>query len=122
MLRSICLCMVVSVTPAFAGELRFVGELGNSGGAGASHAVFDGDAAAGMGPVLDAQPTIWERGGATRLNRYALDGRQLASFEIPKGSGRIHDQMALAGDHLVMWLGKALYRLPVSAPSLNRLA
>ena len=59
-----------------AGELRFAGALGNST---ESAAVFDGKTTAGMGPVIDDEAAIWERSGSTRLNRYALDGRLLAS-------------------------------------------
>ena len=70
---------------AAAGELRFAGALGNST---ESAAAFAGKTAAGMGPVIDDESAIWERGGSTRLNRYALDGRLLASFDLPDSQNR----------------------------------
>ena len=77
--------LVTSFAALHADELRFAGALGNSDD---SQPVFAGKLAAGIGPVLDDQGTLWERGGSTRLNRYALDGRLLASFEIPEGDER----------------------------------
>ena len=66
--------LVTSFAALHADELRFAGALGNSDD---SQPVFAGKLAAGIGPVLDEEHTLWERGGATRLNRYALDGLQL---------------------------------------------
>ncbi len=109
------LVLLVAVSWADAGELRFAGVLGNSGGTSESLVTFSGKPVMGMGPVIDAQGALWERGGSTQLNRYALDGRLLAAFEIPESSDRDRDQLALAGGQLVMNLRKTLYRLPVSA-------
>lgn len=95
-----------------AAELRFAGTLGNSDD---SQAVFSGKIFAGIGPVLDAEGRLWERGGSMRLNRYALDGRLLASFEIPEGDERGSDQMTRVGDLLVLKLKKALHTLPLKA-------
>ena len=93
-----------------AAELRFAGTLGNSDD---SQPVFAGKLAAGIGPVLDDEGALWERGGSTRLNRYALDGRLLASFEIPGGDR--NDQLTRVGDLLVLKLGNAIYTLPIQA-------
>ena len=95
-----------------AAELRFAGTLGNSDD---SQAVFAGKLFSGIGPVFDNEGTLWERGGSTRLNRYALDGRLLASFEIPEGDERGSDQLTRVGDLLVLKLKKVLYTLPVNA-------
>lgn len=96
----------------FAAELRFAGTLGNSDD---SKPVFAAKLFSGIGPVLDDEGTLWERGGSTKLNRYALDGRLLASFEIPEGDERGSDQMTRVGDLLVLKLKKALYTLPLKA-------
>jgi hypothetical protein len=95
-----------------AAELRFAGSLANSDG---SQPVFAGRPAAGIGPVLDDEGTLWERGGSTRLNRYALDGRLLASFEIPEGDERGNDQLTRVNDLLVLKIKKTLYTLPIKA-------
>ena len=110
------LCLVLAMaSPVNAAELRLVGVLGNSGGDGDTLARFSGKPATGMGPVFDRQNTVWERGGSTQLNRYALDGRLLASFPLPDIHHRNRDQLTLVGDTLLLKLGKSLYRLPVSA-------
>ncbi len=106
------LCGLFFVSSLAAAELRFAGTLGNSDD---SQAVFAGKLFSGIGPVLDNEGTLWERGGSTRLNRYALDGRLLASFEIPEGDERGSDQMTRVGDLLVLKLKKALYTLPLNA-------
>ncbi|QEG02262.1 flagellar basal body rod modification protein [Stieleria maiorica] len=100
---------------AIAAELRFDGVLANSGGSDDSLVVFSDKPAAGMGPLLDTENTLWERGGSTRLNRYALDGRLLASYELPDANHQFRDQLTLAEEHLVLLLGKNLYRLPLDA-------
>jgi len=107
----IALCLLSTVW-LHAAELRFAGTLGNSDD---SQPVFAGKSFAGIGPILDDEGTLWERGGSTRLNRYALDGRLLASFEIPEGDERGSDQMTRVGDLLVLKLKQALYTLPLKA-------
>lgn len=104
--------LLTSLTALHAAELRFAGTLGNSDD---SQPVFAGKSVAGIGPVLDDEGTLWERGGSTRLNRYALDGRLLASFEIPESEDQNSDQLTLAGDLLVLKLKKVLYTLPITA-------
>ena len=106
------LLLLTFLTALDAAELRFAGTLGNSDDA---LTVFAGKLAAGIGPVLDDEGALWERGGSTRLNRYALDGRLLASFEIPEGDERGNDQLTRVGDLLVLKLKKALYTLPIKA-------
>lgn len=95
--------------------LQFEGVLGNSGGIGETLARFTEKPACGIGPVLDQANTIWERGGSAQLNRYALDGRLLASFELPDANHRFHDQLTLAEEQLLILLGKCVYRLSVNA-------
>jgi sugar lactone lactonase YvrE len=96
---------------AAAGELRFAGALGNST---ESVAAFAGKTAPGMGPVFDDESAIWERGGSTRLNRYALDGRLLASFDLPESQNR-DDQLTRVGNRLLLKLGRAIYTLALDA-------
>ncbi len=112
------LCGLFVVSSLAAAELHFAGTLGNSDD---SQAVFAGKTFSGIGPVFDDEGTLWERGGSTRLNRYALDGRLLASFEIPEGDERGSDQMTRMGDLLVLKLKKALYTLPLKAPPGTKL-
>lgn len=95
-------------------ELRFAGVLGNSGESGTSLARYSGKPAGGMGPVLDDTGTIWERGGSRQLNRYALDGRLLATFPLPESTDRT-DQMTRVGRQLLFEIRGALYALPLDA-------
>jgi len=97
-----------------AAELRFAGVLGNSGESGPSLATFGGKAASGIGPVLDDANTLWERGGSRQLNRYALDGRMLAAFELPESTAR-SDQLTRVGLQLLLAIRGALYSLPLNA-------
>lgn len=111
--RGILLAVVLAL-PAVAiraEELRYAGALGNSEG---DQAIFSGKTAPGMGPVIDPVSTIWERGGSNRLNRYALDGRLLASYEIPDSVDR-GDGLVMAGDRLLLKIGRALYSLAIDA-------
>lgn len=108
--------LAAAVGSASAAELRPAGVLGNSGGADATLVSFAGKEARGMGPVFDEARTLWERGGARQLNRYALDGRLLASFALPEG-GDLGDQLALADRLLVMRIGKAVHTLATDAPA-----
>ena len=98
-----------------ADQLTFAGVLGNSGGSDETLVTFSETPACGIGPVLDGAKTLWERGGAGRLNRYALDGRLLASFPLPPANHRFHDQLTLVDDQLLILLGKHVYRLPCGA-------
>ncbi|HCE46482.1 MAG TPA: hypothetical protein DET40_23300 [Lentisphaeria bacterium] len=93
------------------------GVLGNSGEQGASLVRFDGAGTSGMGIVCDRYGSLWDRGGAA-LNRYAVDGRLLASYKLPKtNADRNSDAVALAGDTLIIRMGGQLYSLPVDAPA-----
>ncbi|MEO8493776.1 MAG: FlgD immunoglobulin-like domain containing protein [Planctomycetota bacterium] len=114
-LRFLYLLLFITIgSAAHAAELRVAGILGNSGESGNSLVTFVGEPASGMGPVIDEAMTIWERGGTKQLNRYALDGRLLARFELPNESDR-SDQLTLAGDRLVLRIRNVVYTLPVHA-------
>jgi hypothetical protein len=93
------------------------GILGNSGEQGAALVRFPGGATSGMGIVCDRYGSLWDRGG-TALNRYAPDGRLLASYELPHMQvDRNADMIALVGDTLVLRLGGQLYSLSIDAPA-----
>jgi sugar lactone lactonase YvrE len=93
------------------------GILGNSGEQGAALVRFEGAAASGMGIVCDRYGSLWDRGGAA-LNRYAADGRLLASYKLPSvQADRNSDMIALLGDTLVLRLGGQLYSLSIDAPA-----
>lgn len=102
--------------PCFAGSLTCEGVLGNSGEQGAALVRFAAEPARGMGVAYDRFGSLWDRGGAGVLNRYALDGRLLATYRIAKESGD-SDQLALAGDTLVLLLRGALFTLGIASPA-----
>jgi hypothetical protein len=111
------LTLFISALSLAADSLRPVGSLGNSG-----EVRFAEKTARGMGPVIDAEGTIWERGGANQLNRYSPDGRMLASFEIPEGGGSgANDQLTLAGDLLLLNLSGRLLSFKLSNFVFNEL-
>jgi hypothetical protein len=98
-----------------AAEIVCEGVLGNSGEQGETLVQFgDVSQARGMGVVVDRFGSLWDRGGAGVLNRYAPDGRLLAQYGIPKTTGR-NDQLTLVGDTLVLLLGNQLHTLPIEA-------
>lgn len=102
---------------AMSGEIRCAGVLGNSGEQGASLVRFENGVTGGFGVVCDRYGSLWDRGG-TALNRYAVDGRLLASYRLPKvQADRNSDMIALSGDTLILRLGTQLYALPVDAPA-----
>ena len=74
--------------PSFAASLKCEGVLGNSGEQGAALVRFGTEPAKGMGVAYDRFGSLWDRGGAGVLNRYALDGRLLRTYRIRKGTGR----------------------------------
>ncbi len=98
-------------------ELRFAGILGNSGDYAENPVFFRGELVPGMGPVLDDAGALWERGGKEVLNRYALDGRLLGSYPLPKSSGRSDQLTKFGSQHLVMLVRDRLYLLDVDAES-----
>jgi hypothetical protein len=114
-------CLIAVVASLWAGavqavELQFAGVLGNSGDSGGSLVTFAEETACGMGLTLDDARTLWERAGYRQLNRYALDGRLMASYPLPESTDRA-DQMTRVGDVLLLKLRKALYTLPLNAPA-----
>ena len=91
------------------------GILGNSGEQGATLVRFQGAAASGMGIVCDRYGSLWDRAGAA-VNRYAADGRLLASYKLPNAPvDRNSDTIALLGDTIVVRLGGQLYALSIDA-------
>jgi hypothetical protein len=90
------------------------GVLGNSGEQGSALVSFAAPRVRGLGVAYDRFGSLWDRGGAGQLNRYAPDGRLLAQYPLPTDSGG-RDQITLVGDLLVLLLGNQLYTLPVDA-------
>ena len=118
--------LLASAAVASAQSLVCEGILGNSGQQGAALVRFGsvdetmkgaigGGTAAGMGVVHDRHGSLWDRGGRGTLNRYAPDGRLLAQYHIPASQDR-SDQLALAGDTLILQLGGRLHTLSIDAP------
>lgn len=101
-----------------ADALRFAGVLGNSGEQGATLVRFGEKPASGIGVIHDAHGSLWDRGGAGVLNRYALDGRLITTYTIaPTGARGERDKIIVLGDKALLKLGKKLYTLPLDAPS-----
>ena len=94
--------------------LTSAGVLGNSGEQRESLVRFADGQARGLGVVYDQFGTLWERGGQGRLNRYALDGRLLASYSIPNGDAPGDRQVMIAGGILLLINGN-LYRFSLDA-------
>ena len=108
--------LMAVVAPSFAASLTCEGVLGNSGEQGTALVRFAAEPAKGMGVAYDRFGSLWDRGGAGVLNRYALDGRLLGTYRIAKEAGD-SDQLALAGDTLVLLIRGALFTLPITAPA-----
>ena len=85
--RPMCAVLMTAWLAATATGLRAEhivcdGILGNSGEQGVAIIRFPGGATSGLGIVCDRYGSLWDRGG-TALNRYAPDGRLLASHKLP---------------------------------------
>lgn len=117
---SVLLASFLAARSAGAEQIVCAGVLGNSGEAGDTLVRFGpvGSHDSGLGVVYDRLGSLWDRAGKGTLNRYAPDGRLLAQYRIPDGGGGWQDQdaIALAGDTIVMKLGRRLYTLSVTAP------
>src|SRR5438128_12694 len=86
-LVAIGVALLASASSANAETLRCFGVLGNSGEQGSTLVRFGEKPAAGMGVVFDRWGSLWDRAGEGVLNRYAPDGRLLASYRVaPSGS------------------------------------
>ena len=117
---SVLLASVIWSVSAYAGTLTCDGVLGNSGEQGKTLVRFgDNRDCAGLGVVYDEYGTLWDRAGNATLNRYALDGRLIARYHLPPGSGNWNrqDQIALAGDLIVLQLQGQMYVLSVTSPA-----
>ena len=100
---------IACLSPLAAETLRCVGVLGNSGEQGDTLVRFAAKPASGMGVAYDPSGSLWDRAGDGRLNRYALDGRLVASYPLPAGGGsNDKDQIALSPSGLLMKIGKQL--------------
>src|SRR6187399_2364792 len=110
------LALLFSPLVASAAELSNVGILGNSGEQGSTLVRFGVPANFGTGVVYDRFGTLWSRGGSGVLNRYALDGRQLATYPLPVSPPPGNDDsIALLGDDLILLLDHHFYTLSINA-------
>lgn len=115
------LAILVSAAHAEPPRIRCEGVLGNSGEQGVTLARFatkrPQDQRDGLGVVCDRFGTLWDRAGPGQMNRYALDGRLLASVALPPTPPSNRDAVALVGDRLLILLKEDLWSLDVAAPS-----
>jgi len=112
----ISLLVLLACASAHAGSLTFSGVLGNSGEKGATLVKFGLAPANGLGVICDKYGTLWDRAGDGILNRYASDGRLVATYPIAS-SNLQGDSIALNGDQVILLLNRKLYALSVDAPS-----
>ncbi len=109
---------LVVCTRLYGADLKCVGVLGNSGEKGDTIIRFsekrDPQGRSGIGIALDEHHTIWSRAGQDRVNRYALDGRFLASYSIPPQSDHA-DMLSGVGRNVILRLRSKLYRFSIDA-------
>lgn len=116
-MKRLPLLLIACTLSAHSQTLRFSGVLGNSGEQGTTLVRFTGDPAPGIGVVYDpASGSLYDRGGKSSLNRYAVDGRQTASYPLESAIAS-KDMITRLGDDLILQLGGTLRSLPISAPS-----
>ncbi|MHC4505189.1 MAG: NHL repeat-containing protein [Planctomycetota bacterium] len=113
----VTLAAILASASGSAATIRSAGILANSGESGSSLVRFGPKGASGMGVVFDRYGTLWDRGGEGRLNRYALDGRLVAHYAIPRGNDRNRDRITIAGDTVVVRVGGRLHKIGVDARS-----
>lgn len=110
----------LAALPLYAEVIQCAGVLGNSGEQGMSLVRFNGEKPAlGLGVVADRYGTLWDRAGVGVLNRYAADGRLLASYRIPGQRSPAGDAIAAVGDTLMLCLDGKLHTLPIDAPAAS---
>ena len=109
----------LAAMPLRAEVIQCVGGLGNSGEQGTALVRFNGNKPAlGLGVVVDRYGAYWDRAGAGVLNRYAVDGRLLASYRIPsERPNNNSDAIAAVGDKLMLCLDGGLHTLAIDAPA-----
>ena len=116
MIKNISLLFLLAMATASAESLQFSGVLGNSGEQGSSLVRFGPKTIRGLGVVVDKYGSLWDRGGDGVLNRYAADGRQIATYPIP-ASTQNSDRITLVGDKVILLIKGKIYKLPVEATS-----
>ena len=113
-------CGLASI-PLRAEVIQSAGILGNSGEQGKSLVRFNGSKPAiGLGVVVDRYGAFWDRAGSGVLNRYAADGRLLATYRIPGERPAVNaygDAIAAVGDKLMLCVDQGLHILAVDAPA-----
>ena len=122
--------LVLAMSTAVTAEIGFVGIVGNSGEAGATlvrhgaSPIWRGQARGwssrnnGSGVVQDRHGYLWARAGLDQLNRYAVDGRLLATFPLPKLSGLFWTtRIAIVDDTVVIHEDGKVQVLSMDAPS-----
>ena len=114
---SILLQFFLFSTLARAQSLHFSGVLGNSGEQGKTLVRFASKPAPGLGIAYDpATGSLFDRAGDGTLNRYAVDGRQLATYPLGSGSTK-NDVITLLGGDLILLVDNKLLSLPTTAPT-----
>ncbi|XHR29819.1 MAG: hypothetical protein ACFUZC_04545 [Chthoniobacteraceae bacterium] len=102
---------------AQAAQIRCDGVLGNSGEQGTTLVRFASKPASGLGVVADEAGSLWDRAGDGVLNRYARDGRLLASYPLPPNGGCRTDRITCLEGRLLLSIAGKLYTLALdSAP------
>ncbi|HSI86950.1 MAG: hypothetical protein ACAI35_12610 [Candidatus Methylacidiphilales bacterium] len=90
-----------AVTSSAAPVLVCEGILGNSGGGGDTLVRYTAPLPQGAGVAVDEYGFLWATGGPGRINRYALDGRQIATYTLPSEDS-LPKRIIKAGDKIVV--------------------
>ncbi len=120
-LRSTWLSLLIGCTAAIAApELQFRGVLGNSGVRGSTLVQFpdrgnEKQITSSDGLGLDEENFIWAFAGVSGLNRYSLDGRQVAHYTLPSAFHRGRRTLVVSGDRLILQASDQLWSLDIDA-------
>lgn len=108
---------IVAAQPSLrAAQITSAGVFGNSGEQGSMLVRFGTPTVRGIGVIADETGSLWDRGGDGVLNRYALDGRLLATYKIPSSKyASANDKMTRVGNQLVLLINGKLNALPLDA-------
>lgn len=116
MIKIFSFLTALAVVSASAESLKFSGVLGNSGEQGDALVKFGPKTVGGIGVVYDKYGSLWDRGGEGVLNRYAVDGRLLATYPIAVGN-QMSDHITIVGDRIILLIKGKIYKLSIEAAS-----
>ncbi|MBC2604314.1 NHL repeat-containing protein [Puniceicoccus vermicola] len=97
------------------------GILGNSGHSGQTQVRFgvgeDRPQNSLYGLGLDGEGFLWNFAGPFTINRYAQDGRMMATFHLPKEMGTGPKSITVVDDRVIILANQQLWMLPIASAS-----